>query len=57
MPGVWHTFKISPYASHPVVTEKQSLESWKLRKALKDDDGVVGQVDAVKLVLRHSSIC
>ncbi len=49
-------FELPRNARHAVVAEQQRFQARQLREALQDDDSVVRQVHAVKLVLRRAQV-
>lgn len=51
-----HTLQAVVNPCDAIVAEQQRAQAWELGKALKLDNGVVGQVDAIKLVLCDTQI-
>lgn len=48
-----HTLQVSSYLYHPVVVEKQNLQTWKSGEPFYSDNGIVRKIYAVELILQH----
>jgi hypothetical protein len=53
--GPWGlTLQVPPHPDDAVVVEVKTPKPRELREPLQDEDGVIGEVYAVELVLRHT---